>query len=46
MAAIRAQAELRHSISKHGHVETLRTVTADDSEHHATAPMRKAGAAR
>lgn len=46
MASIRAQAELRHSISKHGYVETFRTVTKGDSEHHVIALMRKARAAR
>lgn len=34
MASIRAQAEPRHSMSKYGHVDTFRTVSKDNSEHH------------
>lgn len=45
MASIREPEQNRHSTSKHGYVETLRTVTKDDSEQHAIAPRRTAGAA-
>lgn len=41
MASLRVQAELRHSISKHGYVETFRTVTEDNSEHHVIMHMKK-----
>lgn len=42
MASIRAQAELRHSISKYGYAETFRTVTKDNSEHRVMTLTRKA----
>lgn len=31
MASVRAKAERRHSTSKHGYVETFRTITEHDS---------------
>lgn len=42
MASTRAQAELRHSISKYGYAETFRTVTKDNSEHRVMTLTRKA----
>lgn len=41
MTSIRAQTEQRYSISKHGNVETFRTVTKDDSETSRDQPHEK-----
>lgn len=41
MASIRAQAERRHSVSKHKYVERLRTVAKEDSKTSCDRPPEK-----